>query len=80
MKSTLEQLSAKEKEALARLYGTDGYEALKKVHTLEVAGLGADALGSQSIEDTKFLQGRAYQSKASIQLIRDVHKQVNKEG
>lgn len=79
MKSTLDQLSPKDKEDLALLYDSDGYQALKKLNKLEQIGLGADALMATTMEDVKYLKGRSYQWKVIIQIIRDIYKQVNKE-
>jgi hypothetical protein len=79
MKSTLDQLSSKDQEALARLYDTEGYRVLKKVHELELVGLGKDALDAPSMEAKSFLQGRAHQSKATLMLIKGVFKKLNKE-
>lgn len=74
MKSTLDKLSSKEREALARLYETDGYAALKRLHQLEIAGLGQDALVASSMEAKEFLHGRAHQSKVLVELIREAYK------
>ena len=79
MKSILNQLSPKDKEALARLYDTDMHEALKKVHRLTIAGLGQDALVAPDMNVKERLQGRALQSKILMDLIREVYQQVNKE-
>lgn len=78
MKSTLERLTAADREALARLYDTEGYRVLKKVHNLELVGLGKDALGATEIDQVKFLAGRAHQSKVTLEMIRTVYKQINK--
>jgi hypothetical protein len=79
MKSTLEQLTSKEKDALARLYETEGYKVLKKIHDLEIRGLGKDALDAPSMETLHFLRGRAQQSTITLKLIRDLFKKSNKE-
>jgi hypothetical protein len=76
--STLDQLSPKERAAIARLHGTEGFAALKKLHSLTVEGLGKDALVAQSMEDVKFLSGRAYQSKILVQAIIDLYKAEDK--
>jgi len=78
MKSVLDSLSAKEKEALALLYDTEGYTALKKLHRLSVQGLGKDALAAPDLETVRFLAGRARQSKITLDLIREIYLQVNK--
>lgn len=74
MKSTIDQLSANEKMALAALYSMDGYGVLKKIHNIDQMGLGQDALSAPNMEHVKFLQGRMYQSKATIELIRNVYR------
>ena len=80
MKSTLDQLSAADKEALALLYDTKGYEVLKKIHKLEQFGLGQDALAErEDLGQIRFLNGRLYQSKATLALIRESYKQANKD-
>ena len=59
MKSTLEQLSANERKALALWYDSDAYKAFKKICRLEIQGLGKDALGSPSHDQTRFYGGQA---------------------
>lgn len=79
MKSTVDLLSKNEKAALAALYETDGYKVLKRVHELELIGMGKDAIVAQTMEQVKFLNGRAFQSKATIDLIRGIYKLVHDE-
>jgi hypothetical protein len=79
MKSTLDRLSPKEKEALALLYDTEGYTALKKLCTAEIDGLGKDALGASDMEFVKFCSGQAAMAKKIAVYIREAYKEVNKE-
>jgi hypothetical protein len=80
MKSTIDLLSQKDREALASFHGSDAFNALKKLHDATVIGLGKDALIAQTLEEVKFLNGRAYQSKVILSLIKEIHKLVDKEG
>lgn len=79
MKSTIDQLSVKEKEALAEFYNTEAYKALEKFCKLDIAGLGRDALQSPSQEQTKYLQGKAHYAEYLPKLVHELYKQVNKE-
>jgi hypothetical protein len=79
MKSTLEQLSKNEREAIARLYESDGYKALVKLKDADTVGLGADALIASSMEEVSYLKGRAHQWKVILNAIRDLHKQSQKD-
>lgn len=79
MKSTLDQLTDSEREALAHFYELPGYKALVKLHNLELVGLGKDALASPDFENVQYLRGRAHQSKVNVEIIREVYKAVNKE-
>lgn len=79
MKSTLDQLTASEREGLANLYNTPGYKALCKVHELELIGLGKDALDAANMEEKSYLKGRAAQSKLTIMLIREEYKKLEKK-
>lgn len=59
MKSSVDRLSVSEREALANFYDTDAYKALKKLCQFEIEGLGKDALGSQTHEQTRYYSGQA---------------------
>lgn len=78
MKSTLEELTAAEKKALAHFYGTSAYDVLKKLCHLEIEGLGKDALGSPNHEQTKFYSGQAVMAAKLPKLIRELHKETEK--
>lgn len=79
MKSTLDRLSAKEKEALALLYNTEGYEVLRKLCTLEVEEFAKDALIAPNMEVLNYYRGQADFAKNLPKAIRKVYKEVNKE-
>mgnify|MGYP001562310984 CR=1 FL=1 len=80
MKSTLDQLSAKEREALARLYEMDGYTALKRLCELEILGLGKDALQAPDIGVVNLLQGKAIMAKNIPTIIHNEYKRISKQG
>lgn len=79
MKSTVEQLSDNEREALAHLYELPGYKAFLKLCRLEIEGLGKDALGSQSHEDTRFYSGQSVMANKLPKIIRELYKEINKQ-
>lgn len=79
MKSTLDQLTKNEKEALARWYESDGYKALKRLRDLELVGMGADALAAPSMEQVSYLKGRAFQWKAVVEVIHHIYKESQKD-
>ncbi len=80
MKSTLELLSNKEREALARLYEMDGYKALVKLCDFEIVALGKDALEATDMNVLGILRGKALMAKHLPKTIRGEYKRLNKEG
>lgn len=78
MKSTVEQLSNKEVEALVRFYDTDAFNALSKLCKLEIEGLGKDALASPNHEQTKFYSGQAAMAAKLIKIVRGLYKEHEK--
>ncbi len=80
MKSTLDKLSDNEKEALAHLYELPGFKALVKVCRLEIEGLAYDALVSPNLETTKYLNGQAVMAEKLPKIVRELYKEINKEG
>lgn len=80
MKSTLEQLSASKKQALALFYDTEAYKALKELCELEIDGLGKDALGSPSHEQTKWFGGQASMAAKIPKIIKELYIESNKKG
>ena len=78
MKSTVDQLGKSERQALARLYDTDGYKALVKLCELEIVGLGKDALASSHMDGVNFLKGRASLAKELPLLIREIYTSTEK--
>ena len=80
MKSTVDQLTTKERDTLAHFYDTEAYLVLKKLASLEIVSLGKDALTSLDHEQTRFLAGQATMAKNFIELIQLCYKASNKEG
>lgn len=79
MKSTLEQLTPKEREALASIYDHDGFKALKKLCEYEIIALGKDALEAPSMEIKEMLHGKAMMAVHLPQTIIKEWKRLNKE-
>lgn len=71
-------MSHKDREALARLYGTDGFKALEKFCELDVLGLGRDALVATDMNRVSFLKGEAYILEHLPQLIHQLYKEMDK--
>ena len=78
MKSTQDSLSHKEKEALALFYDTDAYRALVHIRDIEVSGLGADAILSDTQERTNYIRGQVVWANNLIKMIEDLYKQSQK--
>ncbi|CAB4176478.1 hypothetical protein UFOVP1522_49 [uncultured Caudovirales phage] len=78
MKSTLDRLAPKQKTALVNFYGTDAYEALKQLCKYEVEGLGKDALGSTSHEQTKLYSGQAMMAVKLPKIIKQLYEESKK--
>ncbi len=78
MKSTLEQLTPKEREALVHFYGTATYDALKHLCRLEIEGLGKDALGSPSHEQTRYFAGQANMAAKLTKVIKSLYEESKK--
>lgn len=78
MKSTVEQLSAKDRKALALFYDTDAYNALKHFAELEITSLGKDALGQTDITQVHYFRGRAAWASELCKLIRQISKETDK--
>lgn len=79
MKSTVEILNSKEKAALALLYGTDAYVALKKLCQAEIDGVAKDALAAIEITQVYFNRGEAGMAKKLIKLIEQIYKESEKK-
>jgi len=80
MKSTLEQLSAKEREALAHLYGTDMHKALEKLVNAERLEIAKDHVDQTDILQVRYLSGQASSLKKLLLTLRENHKTFDKEG
>lgn len=78
MKSTVEQLTPKDRKALALFYETDAYNALKRFAELEVSALGVDALSQTEITQVHYLRGRATWASELCKLIREIYKTTEK--
>ncbi len=78
MKSTIEQLSASERKALAHFYNTAAYKALKHLCELGIIGLGKDALGSQSHDDTRWYGGQANMAAKIPKAVRSIYEESEK--
>ena len=79
MKSTVEQLSPAERKALALWYDTESYKAHKKLCKLEIEGLGKDALGSQSHDETRFYSGQASMAAKLPKIVKNIYEDSVKD-
>lgn len=79
MKSTVEQLNSKEKAALALLFGTDAFAALRKICQLEINGVAKDALAATDITQVYFFRGEASMAKKLPKLIEQIYKENGKK-
>lgn len=78
MKSTIDQLTPKDRIALAHWYGTESYNALKKLLRLEIEGLGKDALGSPNHEQTKYFAGEAAMAAKIPKIVKQLSIETDK--
>lgn len=74
MKSTLELLSLKEKQALANFHGSDAHKALVKLLELERLELAKDHVGLSDINIIRFLSGQAENCRKTIKTLDEVYK------
>lgn len=79
VKSTLEQLTKNERDALARLYSTDGYKALVKLIQAERLEIAKDHLDQSDILMIRYLSGQASGLKKLVLTLRDNYQKSNKE-
>lgn len=77
-KNTIDNLSQKERLALAHFYGTDSYNALVKFCQLEIDGLAKDALSAIHMDGINFLKGRASFAKELPQLLKAINESTEK--
>lgn len=80
MKSTLEQLSAKEREALAHFYDTDAHKALRKLIDVERLELAKDHVNQTDILHVRFLSGQSDGLKKLALTLRENYKHFDKKG
>jgi len=77
VKSTLEELTKNERDALARLYETDSYKALVKLIQLERLEIAKDHLDQSDILMVRYLSGQASGLKKLILTLKDNHQKIN---
>lgn len=75
MKGIVEQLSKGEREALVRLYGTDSYQALKKLLEMERINIATKCLEAQDFEQVRFLYGQEVALKELNLLLKSLYKE-----
>lgn len=74
-KSTVDGLTANEKETLALFHSTAPHKALEKLLALELKALGGDALNAPDIETLRRLQGKADWIIDLLKVLDDIYKQ-----
>ncbi len=79
MRSTLEQLSEKERKALANFYGTDAEKALRKLIDLERLNLAKDHVDQVDILQVRYLSGAAHSLKQLVFTLKTNYKDNNKD-
>lgn len=77
-KSSIEQLSAKERELLARLYETDHYKVLIRLIEIERLELAKDHVDETDISTIRYLSGQARGLKKLVGTIRDNYTKTQK--
>lgn len=79
MKSTLEQLSTKEREALAHFYGTEAHKVLEKLVNEERLEIAKDHVDQTDILQVRYLSGQASSLKKLLLTLRENYKHFNKK-
>lgn len=74
MKSTLDQLSEKERKALALWYGTETHKAFEKLLRIDGLELAKDHVGVSDINLIRFLSGQAYALDALLKVLKENYK------
>lgn len=74
MKSTVDQLSTKDRALLAAFYGTDTYEALKKLVAAERVLLAQDAIDQTDILQVRYLSGQSISLKKLFGTLKVLYK------
>lgn len=74
MKSTVEQLTPKDRKTLSTFYETDTYAALKRLCELERDELARDAIEQRDIAEVRYMHGQAMSLKKLFQTIKDLNK------
>lgn len=80
MKSTIEQLSIKEREVLAGFYDTPAYKALRRLIDIERLELAKDHVDEIDIMQVRYLSGQAASLAKLVVTIRDNFKSIEKKG
>lgn len=78
MKDSVQQLTPKEREALALWYDSASYKALLRLAEVDVAGLAADALNAPNLEQVKYLKGRADWAVDIFKLLQENYRKSQK--
>jgi hypothetical protein len=79
IKTVLDEMSKKDRLALAHLYETDGYNVLVRFMELCRINAGKSALLAQDFNEVKHLQGQAHGLKQLHLNIKENHKKMNKD-
>ena len=80
MKSAIDQLSAGERETLARLYDSGDYKVLRKLIDIERIELAKDHVDERDILQIRYLSGQVASLKKLVGTLRNNFKEVNKKG
>lgn len=78
MKSTVEQLTPKDRKLLALFYETDTYASLKRLCELERVQLAKDAIDLRDIADVRYYSGQAASLKKLFGTLKDNYKSIDK--
>lgn len=79
MTSVFDDLSPKDRQALARLYELDEYKALRNAIQLLRANAATRALDALTFEEVKHLQGQAQGLKLLHLQLKELHKKSVKD-
>ena len=79
MKSTVEQLSPNQRQALVSFYETDTYKALKRLIELERLELAKDHVDVTEIGQIRYLSGQAAGLKKLVKTLRQLYIQQDKK-
>ena len=74
MKSTVDQLTKSEREALANLHDTEAYKALVRIRDIEVLAFAAAALQAPNMETVNYLRGETVWANSLINTLEEIYK------